>query len=60
MFLRIVLTGLATFLLLTVASAGGDLPVPLPVSGVSGPVGLAVGGAAYLAYRLYKHFGRKG
>ena len=34
------------------AAWAGNLPTPLPLAGLGGPVGVAVGVAAYLAYRV--------
>lgn len=55
------------FTILTILSFAGVAhagevppPVPLPLAGVSGPVGLIVGAAAYSAYRVYKYYGQKG
>lgn len=54
------------FLLTTLVLAGqaqaGDFPVgvPIPLTGLSGPVGLATAAAAYLAYRTYKRYSRNG
>ena len=47
------LTGAAT-IVADIAFAGA--PVPAPVAGAFGPVGLVVAGAAYVGYRVFKHF----
>lgn len=49
----IALTALVGVVLPAVARAG-DGPLPLPVAGATGPVGLAIAAGGYLAYRLYK------
>jgi hypothetical protein len=38
------------------ALAGFLPPEPLPLAGVTGPVGMAVAAAAYGAYWVYKHY----
>jgi hypothetical protein len=37
-------------------SWAGKVPVPAPLAGVTGPVGLLAAGAAYGGYLLYKRF----
>ena len=53
----------ALFLGATFACAGaawaGNLPTALPLAGLGGPVGLAVGLAGYLAYRAYRRNDRR-
>ncbi len=36
------------------AVAFAGVPVPAPLAGAFGPVGIVVAGAAYVGYRIYK------
>ena len=47
-------------LLGSVSPALAGLPVPSPVAGVLGPVGLLAAAAAYVGYRLYTRRGVRG
>ncbi len=42
-----------------IAYAGFTEGAPLPLAGVTGPAGLAIGAVAYGAYRLYRKYASK-
>ena len=45
-----------SILILTVGPSLAGMPVPAPLIGVTGPVGLVVAGTAYSGYLLFKRF----
>jgi hypothetical protein len=55
-------TGLLGFsiLILSAGSSWAGMPIPAPLVGVTGPVGLLAAGAAYGGYLLYKRFRNRG
>jgi hypothetical protein len=56
-YLRITLgTMLASALLLSTGPSWAGMPVPAPLVGVTGPVGIAVAGIAYGGYLLAKRY----
>jgi hypothetical protein len=57
-FSRIFTVGamLASALLLSTGPSWAGLPVPAPLVGVTGPVGIAVAGIAYGGYLLAKRY----
>jgi hypothetical protein len=57
-FLGACRVGLSSFsvLIISVGPSWAGLPVPAPLAGVTGPVGLLAAGAAYGGYLLFKRF----
>jgi hypothetical protein len=53
------LSGFAA-LVASVAPSWAGFPVPAPLIGVTGPVGLLAAGAAYGGYLLFKRFNQRG
>jgi len=55
-FLRLAGAGVSavSLLILTIGPSWAGLPVPAPLIGVTGPVGLVVAGTAYGGYLLFK------
>jgi hypothetical protein len=45
-----------SMLILTVGPSWAGFPVPAPLIGVTGPLGLVVAGTAYGGYLLFKRF----
>jgi hypothetical protein len=45
-----------SMLILTVGPSLAGIPVPAPLIGVTGPLGLVVAGTAYGGYLLFKRF----
>jgi hypothetical protein len=54
--LRFIFCALVFWTSSATAFAGEVAPVPLPLAGVTGPVGLAIAGMVYVGYRVYRHF----
>lgn len=52
--------GLASVVLLGVVPSGAGFPVPAPLVGVSGPVGIVAAGVAYGGYLLFKRYRNRG
>jgi hypothetical protein len=48
-----------SILILTVGPSLAGIPVPAPLIGVTGPVGLVVAGTAYGGYLLFKRFSNR-
>jgi hypothetical protein len=48
-----------SILILTVGPSLAGMPIPAPLIGVTGPVGLVVAGAAYGGYLLFKRFSNR-
>jgi len=46
-------------LFLTVGPSLAGMPIPAPLIGVTGPVGLVVAGTAYGGYLLFKRFSNR-
>jgi hypothetical protein len=57
-FAGVGITGLS-ILILTVEPSLAGIPVPAPLIGVTGPVGLVVAGTAYGGYVLFKRFSNR-
>ena len=48
-----------SMLILTVGPSLAGMPIPAPLIGVTGPVGLVVAGTAYGGYLLFKRFSNR-
>jgi hypothetical protein len=54
--LEVVLTGLSALIVSAGASWAGVIPVPAPLVGATGPLGLLAAGIAYGGYLFFKRF----
>ncbi len=52
--------GLASVLLLGIEPSWAGFPVPAPLVGVTGPVGIVAAGLAYGGYLLFKRYRNRG
>ena len=53
-------SGLASVLLLGTVPVWAGLPVPAPLAGVTGPVGIIAAGVAYGGYWLFRRYRDRG
>lgn len=54
--LRFGISALTLVLFSATAFSGEIPPTPLPLAGVTGPIGIAIAGAVYAGYRVYRHY----